>query len=69
VRRGVNNGLHYFRRARLADRPRDDATRLALDEGDDVGWAFFEPTKVNNSPISSVSGFETACAAAGKPAW
>lgn len=66
--RGVNNRLHYFRRARLADRPRDDAARLSFDEGDDVGLSFLEPMKVNNSSISSVSGFVTAVAAAGKPA-
>lgn len=69
VRRSVNDRLHHFRGARLADRPRDDAARRPLDDGDDVGSRFFEPTKVNNSSISSVSGAVTTCSAAGKPAW
>jgi len=53
-RRTVDNSLHHLRRAFLADRVRDDAARLPLDESDDIGGLFLVPTKVNNSSISSV---------------
>jgi hypothetical protein len=53
-RRAVDDRLHHLRRAFLADRVRDDATRLPLDESDDIGGLFLVPTKVNNSSISSV---------------
>ena len=54
VRRGVDDGLHNFRRPLLADRVRDDSARLPFDEGDDIRGLFLAPTKVNNSSTSSV---------------
>lgn len=50
----VNDGLHYFRRSVLADRVRDDAPSLPINEGDDKDWLFLVPMKVNNSSISRV---------------
>lgn len=50
----VNDRLHHFRRPLFADRVRDDAARLPVNESDDECWLFLVPTKVNNSSISKV---------------
>lgn len=52
--RSINDGLHHFWRAVLADRVRDNAARLSVNERDDKRWLFLVPTKVNNSSISRV---------------
>lgn len=54
VKRAINDRLHYFWRVVLADRVRDDAPRLAVNEGDDECWLFLALMKVNNSSISKV---------------
>ncbi|MEJ7578570.1 MAG: hypothetical protein WKF74_16345 [Pyrinomonadaceae bacterium] len=64
VRCSINDRLHYFWRARLADRVRDDAARGAVNEGNDKRGLFFASTKVKSSSISSVPGLSGTGAAA-----
>ncbi len=64
VRCSINDGLHHFWRAVLADRVRDNAARFSVNERDDKDGLFLVPTKVNSSSISSVWGlFGTGAAA------
>ncbi len=68
VWRGVNHRLHQLRRALPTDSMRDDAARRSIHDSYDIDLPFFDPTKVNSSSISSVSGDETLALGAGNAA-
>ncbi len=65
----VNDLLQVDRPSLPHDLPADDAASLAIDCGQDVGFVFFSPMKVNSSSNSTVS-FSAGWGVAGKlAAW
>ncbi len=54
--RAVDDALQNFGRALPDHVVRDDAPSRAIYRRDDIGLRFFEPTKVNNSSSSTISG-------------